>query len=187
MVNFDAHSVLFAPLQETILSDYREESSYPMRDDTTQNESSLFSPQNMIQGGEQDLFSKTDGLFSKTDGLFSTSGHDVHMMFTNDFIKDAPNLFNPPDSLVKDPAVHSMGAVNTPDSGGEMILGTMDDDLFATAGPLTSIKSEEGSLSGGSAYGPQEAGEDNNGGYQHPGLPKDPASLGPASTSGDNF
>jgi hypothetical protein len=88
------------------------------------------SPQNVIlPHGMQELFDKPEQMFSKPEEeLFSsTDSHNVHMMFSSDFIKGGQSLFNPPDSgCGKDSGISAPEA----SSCGDMILSTTDEDLF---------------------------------------------------------
>jgi hypothetical protein len=106
------------------------------------NRGSLKLQQQQDRRGEGHIYAANNA-----DDLFSTGGDedDVHLMFSSDFIKGDPCIFNPPPESFVGKDTASDNTTNC----GEMILGTMDEDLFsAAAGSMGHVQREGGVVDG---------------------------------------
>jgi len=123
---------IFLDFQENLMSDFH--GTFAMGGNC-QVKKELTIPPAFFNSTEQQLFTSGEDHHNR----INDNNDDVHMMFSNDFIKGGPSLFNPQNSFDKeDASVINLDASSQRDN---MMLGPMDGDIiFASMG---SVQSED--------------------------------------------
>jgi len=128
----------------------------------------------LINSTELQFFSSSEGQQHHHNN--DEDSDDVHLMFSSDFIKGGPSLFNPQNSFDKEEAP-VVTPLDTSSRSDEMILGTMEEDIiYATTASMGSVQPEDGGgrNMGGTAFssdGVEAVGDQAGKGFQAPRRP----------------